>query len=210
MQLEKTNFHAAKKFVEMKRAHNQESLSGPGSWEVNTKESIELINQVISEYNVKSILDLGCGDWNWFKNVNLENVWYEGWDADTQMIEGNRHKYGSNKINFFVSDIVLKKYPKVDLIICRDVLFHIDVDLTLKVLNKIKASATLLISTSFRDVDNNTGPASYTNFDDWGFYNINLNIEPFNLKKYEKIFVEEKNNKSKNHKRYISLYYFEK
>lgn len=48
----------------MKIKQNNESLSGPGSHINNTNETINLINKTIKKYNIKTILDLGCGDWN--------------------------------------------------------------------------------------------------------------------------------------------------
>jgi len=71
-----TNFLAAKQFVDMKIKHNKESISGGGSHLANTLETVELINQTIKEYQIKSILDLGCGDWNWFRKINLDGVNY--------------------------------------------------------------------------------------------------------------------------------------
>jgi len=57
-----TNFNSAKKYITMKRKHNNESLSGPGSHIKNISETTKLINNVIKKYNITSILDLGCGD----------------------------------------------------------------------------------------------------------------------------------------------------
>jgi SAM-dependent methyltransferase len=206
----KTNFESAKKFVDMKIKDNQESISGQGSYIENTKETVYLINEIIKNYNIKSILDLGCGDWNWFKNINLrKDITYIGWDAHDKMIENNNKYYGNKNINFIVKDIILEDYPKVDLIICRDVLFHLDILFSKKCIEKIKKSCKYLISTSFNDILKNNNIKSYCNIDNWGFYEINLNIKPFYLKNnLIKCYEEKKNISNKKNKRYINFYKF--
>lgn len=204
-----SNFQAAREFVEMKIKHNCESLSGPGSYLKNTTETVSLINQTIKKYNIKTILDLGCGDWNWFKTINMEDIIsYVGWDSHNGMIESNRKQYGNPRIKFDIKDIVLEEYPKVDLIICRDVLFHMDINISQLCIDKIKKSCKYLISTSFNGNLKNSNIKSYCYVKNWGFHTINLNIEPFHLEKYIIKSVEEKNNSSNNLRRYINLYKF--
>ena len=205
-----TNFNAAKLWMKNKRlnSNNLESLSGPGSYIKNTKETVNLINNTILKYNIKSILDLGCGDWNWFKYINIKDISYNGWDCDDIMIKSNKEKYGKNNINFEVKDIVLDEYINVDLIICRDTLFHIDKTISEKMLFKIKNNCKYFISTSYNDVQKNTNIKEYCNINNWGFYTINLNLMPFNLKNYMIVSLNEINNTDNGNKRYINLYKF--
>ena len=203
-----SNFTAAKQFVAMKRDHGQESLSGPGSWLCNTSESVEFINETIADYGVSSILDLGCGDWNWFSRVNLDGVTYQGWDADESMVADVSARHGGPSVTFAVKDIVLEDYPAVDLIVCRDVLFHMMPAVALAVLEKIQRSGALLIATSFRDAPRNEKPVQYTTFENWGYYDINLNIAPFNLLNREIAWREEKSNGNPRNSRFICLYDF--
>tara|TARA_R110002167_G_scaffold275236_1_gene481278 strand:- start:185 stop:814 length:630 start_codon:yes stop_codon:yes gene_type:complete len=202
-----TNFIHAQNFVNYERARDSESISGPGSSKANAKEAVELIGSTIDKYDIKSILDLGCGDWNWFEDIKLSNINYIGWDADAKMIASNKFYYPEGNIDFDVKDIVLEDYPSVDLIVCRDVLFHMSIRTALHALNKIKKSCKYLISTSFRDSDRNEGIKD----EEWGYYSINLNITPFDLLKNEIKFKREMLGASPNGviltpKRYICLY----
>jgi SAM-dependent methyltransferase len=181
-----SNFKEAQQFVEHYRNSNEESLSGPGSTIKNTSEARKLIQDSIKSCNINSILDLGCGDWNWFQHIDLQGASYLGWDADTDMIIANQFNYideifVENDVDFDVRDIVLEPYPKSDLIICRDVLFHMPIEMAQHVLNKIKKSCKYLISTCFREVEVNEGIGDKN----WGYYPINLNLSPFNLSKHE-------------------------
>lgn len=169
----------------MKRQHKEESLSGPGSHLKNTQEVISFINTIISRHNITSILDLGCGDWNWFKHVNLNGASYEGWDCDDDMVSMLNEKYGNDKVCFKVKDISTELFEKVDLIICRDVLFHIETDIGASIVERCKLSSKYFLSTTFKNVTKNTSIKKYTQFDNWGYYKINLDIEPFGLEPYE-------------------------
>lgn len=205
----RSNFEEAKFFVNHYRNLGGESLSGPGSTIKNTPEVRKLIQDSIETYNIGSILDLGCGDWNWFQHIDLQDTSYLGWDADVDMIIANQFNYTKNNVDFDVQDIVLNPYPQSDLIICRDVLFHMPIDMALHILNKIKKSCKYLISTSFREVDINVGIGDKN----WGYYNINLNIDPFNLSKHEVSYKREMLGVSRRSislcaKRFICLYKF--
>ena len=76
----------------------------------------------IKKYKIKSILDAGCGDFYWMKNINLIKINYYGLDIVSKLIEKNKKLYSKKNITFFKSNLVKDKLPKVDLIICRDVL----------------------------------------------------------------------------------------
>ena len=203
-----TNFLSAKQFVNMKIMNNEESLFGPGSHLVNTKETAKLFSEFIKTNNIKSVLDLGCGDWNWFNLVNLNGASYEGWDAHPVMIQMNTSKYGNDKIKFYTKDIITEEYPKVDLIICKDVLFHLDIKFSTKVVEKVKKSTKYFISTSFNEKEINDNIISYCSIKNWGFTFINLNIKPFNLEEYLIESRNEKVNISTIYIRYLNTYKF--
>ena len=63
-----TNKTAAYQFVEFglteKKQGRRESASGPGSSLENTVEIRDLILETVEQYDIKTVLDLGCGDWH--------------------------------------------------------------------------------------------------------------------------------------------------
>ena len=166
---QKTNFHSAKEYVKFglkTQADGKiESPCGPGSSLATTTKTITFINKILKKHQIKSILDLGCGDWNWMQYIQLNyktgsffskksvsETKYIGWDASNELIQANKKKFGSQNIVFEEKDIILEDYPKVDLVICRDVLFHLEIELGQKVIDKIKESgAKYFLSTSFPD-----------------------------------------------------------
>lgn len=198
-----SNFEQAKAFVARKRKEGHESLSGPGSHISQSKESVRVIQDAIKNLNIKSILDLGCGDWNWFKQIDLMGGTYLGWDACDTMISDNNKFYGCANIKFETTDIVTTPYPNVDLIICRDVLFHMTVSLGLEIVKKCRSACKYFVCTSFNDVTINESHKA-----GWGFYKINTNTIPFNLDSYLIYSEQETKNSQSGYKRYINLYAF--
>jgi len=209
-----SNFDAAKAFVEYglteKRHGRRESASGPGSALSATTECLELLDEVITRYQVKSILDLGCGDWHWMRLANWRKgkniVSYEGWDAHAGMVDHLNQLYGDKRTKFRLADITTEPLPQVDLVICRDVLFHLPLELSTQVVGQLKGRDTLLISTSFQHVRENTGIKPYMAIDNWGFYHINLDIAPFGLQPFRLRAVPEAISSVLEHERSICLY----
>lgn len=207
------SFEAASKWSDVGLWHKKigywESASGPGSTLEVASTTIDLIKSTISENNLSSVLDLGCGDWNWMKTTKsvFDDVTYEGWDASQSIVDLNTEDHSDKNINFYWKDIITDTYPQVDLIVCRDVLFHLPIEDGLTVLNKIRSSgAKYLISTSYNMVDENViMTESLDNVAGFCFYKINLLIEPFNMKECLKSNIEE-TIKCADHMRHICLF----
>jgi len=117
--------------------------SGVGSYgnevEIKLKFLVELINSVYPE--VKTILDVGCGDFNLGKQLLdriPEDVTYLGLDVSEAIVSRNNNSYGSDRIKFEVFDF---QPIQADLVICMDVLFHIiedaDYERMVKYLNMV-------------------------------------------------------------------------
>jgi hypothetical protein len=71
----------------------------------------------------------------------------------------------------------------------------------MQVIDKIKKSSKYFISTTFKNTRENRNINNYAKIDGWGYYQINLDIEPFNLKDYEIDTIYEPAMR-----RYISVY----
>lgn len=153
-----------------------ESKSGPGSRMSVNKNFLNLLENFVKTHNIKSIIDCGCGDFNWMKlfNFNLIDS-YLGIDIVEELININMKKYSTNKINFTCHSIIEDDIPKTDLIICKDVLFHLSYsDANQAIKNIFESKPKYFISTNFTD---------FTNFDikSGNWRPINLLSEPFNL-----------------------------
>jgi 2-polyprenyl-3-methyl-5-hydroxy-6-metoxy-1,4-benzoquinol methylase len=156
---------------------NPVSKSGSGSDIEQTREIIQALPRLFKKYNIKSILDVPCGDFYWMQHVKLEGINYTGGDIVSEIIYKNKNNYATNTINFFELDIVNDPLPKVDLIICRDLLVHLKNPQIIAALNNIKKSGSkYLLTTSFKNTTQNADN------DKIGFWRpINIQLTPFNL-----------------------------
>ena len=151
--------------------------SGAGSKLENVKEYVEILQKYIDKPEVKTVLDLGCGDWQFSKFLDLSSVSYLGVDVVESIIESNSTSYSASNIKFISRDITTYELPKVDLIICKDVLQHLcnkDVVTTL---------VKIITSSKFSLITNDFNPENTENKDiDNGNYRcLDLTLSPFYL-----------------------------
>ena len=108
------------------------TVCGFGSTEHAIENISNSLSYIFKALNVKKINDAGCGDFAWPKKVDLSNIDYMGYDV-TQWNKQDTFKFKR-------LDIINQKMRKADLIICRDVLFHVPNNLVSKALQTMKAS----------------------------------------------------------------------
>lgn len=154
-----------------------ESVSGPGSTLRATEPLRAMLPQIIRDFNVRSLLDAGCGDFNWMKEVNLRMVEYIGVDVvNNEIIEHNIACYGSANRPFMIADVTRDDLRRADLILCRHCLSHLPNQCVERALRQFKRSgSTYLMTTTLPGLtekqDTFTG----------GFRPLNLELPPFHL-----------------------------
>jgi SAM-dependent methyltransferase len=157
---------------------SNESYSGGGSHVNSTKVIRETLPILWEQYNIKTFLDVPCGDFNWMKDIKKDNIVYIGGDIVDELIEQNNQKYKMGNISFKVIDITQDILPTVDMIFCKDCLQHLSYENVFKALRNFKHSKSkYLLTTSY--------PLTLSNWDIFnGDYRpLNLRIKPFNLSK---------------------------
>lgn len=151
-----------------------ETKCGGGSTIENNRTTIAFMNKLIRKYDIQSIADLGCGDFNWMKQVELNNVYYVGydwvWHTDTLQYEFDEYRH----IEFRIGNIATIDIIPADLVVCKDVLIHMDNDQALATLDNIKKSkARYILVTSYDVKDNERVLSNYAP--------MNMEKPPFNL-----------------------------
>jgi FkbM family methyltransferase len=160
-------------------SNNNESVSGPGSTLENTAYTRHELKNIIRKYNIKNILDFGCGDFNWMKEfIDINDKYiesYTGIDIVSDIIKNNNEKYSNKKIKFLTnkefSEITNNKY---DLVICKEVMIHLPFTESLDLIKLFKEKCEYFLGTTFKNIEN-------TNINTGQVYNINLFKEPFNF-----------------------------
>ena len=128
---------------------SKESVSGSGSELKATKHLIDKFHYMIHDaFEINSILDIPCGDFNWMKEVNLHGIKYIGADIVEELVEKNNFDYPLNE--FHCLDITSDPLPMVDLVFVRDCLGHLTDANIFKALKNIQASGSKYLAvTSF-------------------------------------------------------------
>lgn len=163
-----------------------ESVSGPGSSIERTVVIREKLPGIFKQYNIKTLLDIPCGDFNWFKSLELGDIQYTGADIVAPLILENTKGYQKENIHFKVLNIIKDRLPAVDMIFCRDCLVHLSNQDTAKALNNIiRSGSKWLLTTSFIDRTNNEAIITGS------WRPLNLRASPFNLPPALEIMMEE-------------------
>ena len=176
----------------------QKSRSGPGSNLNYTSDmSIEL-EKFFAEKNIKTILDIGCGDFIWM-NLLLNKYYnydkYLGLDIVDELIKNNNLKYSNDKISFKTFDLVKDQIPKgFDIILIRDVFIHLKNEQIVNFLNLLKN-----LDIKFFGVTSTPSLKKNNELKAVGRYrDINIEIEPFNLRDFLHKIDEKNNNDTLN------------
>ena len=154
---------------------SDESISGGGSEKMQTNILVESLNVLFKNYNIKKVLDIPSGDFNWMQNVNLSDIDYIGADIVVDLIKSNSIKYKSRKnIKFQVLNLLSDQLPKSDLIIVRDCLVHLSYKDIQSAISNIKSSGSkFLLTTTFTNHSNfniSTGEWRPINLQEKPFY----------------------------------------
>jgi SAM-dependent methyltransferase len=99
--------------------------SGMGSTMEFTRVYRLFLQDFLAEHQIRSVVDAGCGDWQFSRSIDWKGIDYLGVDIVPALIEGNRRSYGALNVRFAVADIVRDKLPPADLLIVKDVLQHL-------------------------------------------------------------------------------------
>ena len=169
--------------------------SGCGSEPENITFFNHFLHNFIQEKNIKSILDLACGNFKSMNQICNNNpmLQYIGTDISEIIIQHNiEHNIINNNIQFMILDVVKDNISHFtqDLIVFRHVIQHLNYNDAQTVIRNIFNSGCkyLLInhqSGLTTNIDKNIVELG------WDNQMYNLNIEPFHLKKYELMSVKD-------------------
>ena len=154
---------------------NYESVSGSGSGLEQTAAVRAALPGLIAEMNIRSLLDIPCGDFFWMNTLDLD-VDYTGGDIVAPLIARNNAKFEGPRRHFVRLDLTADQLPKADLILCRDCLPHLtNAEVRQAIAAFRKSGSTYLLTTQFdgrtKNTDGATGMWRAINFElaPWSF-----------------------------------------
>jgi hypothetical protein len=151
--------------------------SGPGSTLEFSAPYRKFLATFIKEHKIHSIVDLGCGDMEIMRAVDIGNAAYLGVDVIAERIARNKVK--CPYFAFEQHDIHTWTPPPTELVLCKDVIQHWSTE-------NIQAWLDLMKKAQFRYAlitNCNYGPTVNTNIATGGWRAIDLTKPPFSMGK---------------------------
>jgi hypothetical protein len=99
--------------------------SGSGSYPYFTIEYRAFLEKFLRMNSIKSVVDLGCGDWQSTRFLDLDDMLYMGFEVVESVIERNNASFGSETKRFSMVPADLTAIPRADVLIMKDVLQHL-------------------------------------------------------------------------------------
>lgn len=129
--------------------------SGPGSIPQINRPYIVFLEAFVRNNNVRRIIDIGCGDFQLMKSVDVGAIEYIGYDLVPQVIEANRHQHKRKSLSFCEMPSSPEELPEGDLAIVKDVLIHLDNRTCHSLLNALLNKNRFVITVNNRTNDAN-------------------------------------------------------
>ncbi len=134
--------------------------SGTGSTLTSTAAYRTYLQAFLAERKIVSVVDAGCGDWEFSKEIDWTGIEYKGFDIVDRVVDQNRRRHGKPNIQFFAGNIVDDDLPPADLLVCKHVLQHLPTKDVQTFLRKQLPKYKYALITN--GVDAHTARANYT------------------------------------------------
>lgn len=134
---------------------DQRTVSGPGSTIDATESLRREMPKILKHYDIRSILDIPCGDFAWMKEVDLKSIDYIGADIVEKIVRENVRMYEKEGRRFLELDIIRDPLPQSDLVMVRDCFVHFSyADIRRSLENIIASKSLYLFTTTFMGKEN--------------------------------------------------------
>jgi len=156
--------------------NGNESRSGFGSGLAYTENLRAKLPPLIAKYQVKSVFDAPCGDLHWMRYLlPTLTIDYVGGDIVKELIEENRKNFSNARTQFMHMNLLEDPFPAVDLMLCRDCLFHFSYgDIRKMLRNFVASNIPYLLTTTHVTGEKNrdivTGAFRQINLFDYPFH----------------------------------------
>lgn len=162
--------------------------SGPGSTVDYTEKYRRFIEAYIETRGIRSVVDLGCGDWQFSRLIDWKDVIYTGLEVVPEVVERLKVEHGTLQRSFCLVDQDDPYIPPADLVIVKDVLQHLPSRAILRLIPKLLQGRHALLI-------NDRDPDSSVNNHDigvGGYRRLDLSLPPFSLRGSEVFSFEGK------------------
>ncbi len=112
------------RFEEIYRTNEWLHGSGVGSLPVHTRGYVRFLQRFLRRQGIKSVVDFGCGDWQFSQFVDWSGVTYTGYDLVESVVLANQTRFATPNRSFHLLDGSAEAMKEADLLLVKDVLQH--------------------------------------------------------------------------------------
>jgi hypothetical protein len=127
--------------------------SGSGSIPSAATVYVDLVMDFLKKEEIKTVLDIGHGDWSMWEKYKFSDVDYLGVDVYEKVTENLNTLYETKNRKFKSLNVVTEKIPTREVCISKDVLQHLPTKDIIQVLNKIDKFHYLIICNDFYKIN---------------------------------------------------------
>jgi len=167
-----------------------ESIYATGEWGIGSGDGsdardnagyVKFLQRFLKDQQIKSVVDLGCGDWQTSRFVDWSGIHYRGFDLVRPVIEQNTASFGSPTVEFAVFSGDFADLPAADLLIVKDVLQHWSNETVRGFLPTLQRYPYSLVTNCIFS----RGSTANNDITDGGFRRLDMRLPPFSLQAEE-------------------------
>jgi SAM-dependent methyltransferase len=123
-----------------------EFYSGPGSSPEASKPYTDAVRAFIAKQGIRSVIDVGCGDFRVGRVIASSGARYIGVDIVEPLIAHNQREYGGDSVKFVVGNVIEDDLPDADLCLLREVLQHLSNEEILQSLARLRKYRNVIVT----------------------------------------------------------------
>ncbi len=123
--------------------------SGSGSTFQAALPYVEIVQKLVRDEGIISVLDIGHGDWEMWESYKFDDTNYIGIDVYAELTRELNKRLGSTSREFICLNAATQELPKAEICITKDVLQHLTNDDVSNILKKMQDYRFLVICNDF-------------------------------------------------------------
>jgi SAM-dependent methyltransferase len=116
---------------------NKTVRSGEGSIPSRNRRYIRILQEFIRKRGIRSVVDLGCGDWSFSRYIDWSGVDYTGIDIVPELIASHNAQFARPGIRFIQANFLECELPRADLAVSKEVLQHLSNEMVSRFLSRL-------------------------------------------------------------------------
>jgi hypothetical protein len=120
--------------------------SGPGSEAGAAQLYVDCVKAFIVANGIRSVVDLGCGDFRVGSKIATNEIDYIGADIVEFVVHANEERFGGSRVRFVCLDIIEDDLPGGELCLIREVLQHLSNVQIEKIIKKLSKYKWIIVS----------------------------------------------------------------